>query len=197
MLPEEVQGQDPLLSACEELCVLRSRAPRYGHELADWLDHVFEALEVEESAYEKRLRRAACLLADIGWRAHPDYRGTQSLNIIAHASFIGIDHPGRAYLAMSNYFRYEGLSGASMSASMREVSNLQLRSLARITGAALRLAHVAAGDLSGILPRLTVTLEGDLASLIIPDDLQLLKHEKLERRFGNFVRLLGYDAKVV
>ena len=43
-----------------------------------------------------RYRHAACLLADIGWRAHPEYRGTQSLNIIAHASFIGVDHPGRA-----------------------------------------------------------------------------------------------------
>jgi hypothetical protein len=29
-------------------------------------------------------------LADIGWRAHPDYRGEQSLNIIAHGGFTAI-----------------------------------------------------------------------------------------------------------
>ena len=44
---------------------------------------------IDETAEERRLRHAACLLADIGWRAHPDYRGEQSLNIIAHAAFVG------------------------------------------------------------------------------------------------------------
>ena len=195
-LPWDVQMEDPLLSACEELCVLRSRSPRYAHELADWLDTVFEVLQIDENSYEKRLRRAACLLADIGWRAHPDYRGTQSLNIIAHGSFIGIDHAGRAYLAMSNYFRHEGLSGGNMSVRMRDMSNLHLRSLARMTGAALRLAHAAAGELPGILPRLVVTLENDTATLTLPEDLKILKHDKLRRRFSSFVRLMGYDAQV-
>ncbi len=196
LLPKKVQKEDPLITACEEMCVLRSRSPRYAHELADWLDLVYEALDVEENDYERRLRRAACLLADIGWRAHPDYRGTQSLNIIAHGSFIGIDHPGRAYLAMSNYFRHEGLSGSNMSLRMRDVSNLHMRSLARVTGAAFRLAHVAVGELPGILPRLKVSLEDELAILHIPDELATLRNTKLERRFTSFVRLLGYDAEV-
>ncbi|WP_319529141.1 Ppx/GppA phosphatase family protein [uncultured Cohaesibacter sp.] len=195
-LPQEVQDQDPLLVACEELCVLRSRAPAYAHELADWLDDVFDTLEIDEDSYERRLRRAACLLADIGWRAHPDYRGTQSLNIIAHGSFIGIDHPGRAYLAMSNYFRHEGLSGSNMSLRMRDVSSLHLRTLARVTGAALRLAHVAVGELPGILPRLAVSLEEDVVTLTIPPELKMLRHDKLERRFNSFVRLLGFDGRV-
>lgn len=195
-LPDKVRDEDPLISACEEMCVLRSRSPRYAHELADWLDKVYDVLRVEETDYQKRLRRAACLLADIGWRAHPDYRGTQSLNIIAHGSFIGIDHPGRAYLAMSNYFRHEGLSGSNMSLRMRDVSTLHMRSLARITGAAFRLAHVAVGELPDILPWLDVTLEKDVATLHLPDDLAMLKNSKLERRFASFVRLLGYEARI-
>ena len=52
---------------------------------------------------------AACLLADISWRAHPDYRGLQALNVIAHSSFVGITHPGRAFIALTNYYRFEGL----------------------------------------------------------------------------------------
>lgn len=196
LLSEEKRAEDPLITACEDLCMLRSRSPKYSHELADWLDDVYDTLAVEESSYEKRLRRAACLLADIGWRAHPDYRGTQSLNIIAHGSFIGIDHPGRAYLAMSNYFRFEGLSGSNMSLRMRAVTDLHLRSLARVTGAALRFTHVAAGELPGILPHLKVSLKGDVAILHIPKELKMLLHDKLVRRFTNFVRLLGYDAKI-
>jgi exopolyphosphatase/guanosine-5'-triphosphate,3'-diphosphate pyrophosphatase len=196
LLSDEVRDQDPLLAACEELCVLRARSPRYSHELGDWLDGVFSALEVDESAYEKRLRRAACLLADIGWRAHPDYRGTQSLNIIAHGTFIGIDHPGRAYLSMANYFRHEGLSGNRMGLRVRELANMHMRSLARLTGAALRLAHSAAGDMPGSLPSLSVRLEEDVAILEIPKDLAMLKCDKLERRFSQFVHLLGLDGKV-
>jgi exopolyphosphatase/guanosine-5'-triphosphate,3'-diphosphate pyrophosphatase len=196
LLSEEEQQQDPLIAACEELCILRSRSTDYAFELADWLDHVFSTLKVDESAYEKRLRRATCLLADIGWRAHPDYRGTQSLNIIAHGTFIGIDHPGRAYLAMANYFRHEGLSGNRMGLRVRELANTHFRSLARLTGAALRLSHVAAGELPGILPLMTVRLDDDVAVLEIPDELAVLKSDKMERRFTQFVRLLGFDGRV-
>lgn len=195
-LTEQEQALDPLMTACEELCVLRSRAPQYSHELADWMDEVYATLEVKETPYEKRLRRAACLLADIGWRAHPDYRGTQSLNVIAHGSFIGIDHPGRAYLAMSNYFRFEGLSGSNMSLRMRAVTDMHMRNLARLTGAALRFTHVAAGELPGILPHLRVSLNDDVATLHIPNEFKMLVHDRLVRRFTSFIRLLGYDAVV-
>ncbi|WP_394700933.1 Ppx/GppA family phosphatase [uncultured Cohaesibacter sp.] len=197
LLPEAIQEEDPLLSACEELCVLRSRSPQYAHELADWLDGVYSAIGIVENAYEKRLRRAACLLVDMGWRAHPDYRGTQSLNVIAHGTFIGIDHPGRAYLAMSNYFRHEGLSGSNLSTRMRDLSNLHLRNMAQLTGAAQRLAHAAVGDLPGVLNRLDIRLADDTVVLTIPEDLKILMHGKLERRFVSFVRLLGYDSLIV
>ena len=81
----------------------------HAQELAEWTGESFAAFNIEETEDEARYREAACLLADIGWRAHPEYRGIQSLNIIAHASFIGVDHPGRAFLALTNMFRHEGV----------------------------------------------------------------------------------------
>ncbi len=51
--------------------------------------------------------RPACFL-DIGWRAHPDYRGEQSLNVIAHSGMSGIDHAGRIFLALAVYHRHVG-----------------------------------------------------------------------------------------
>ena len=79
---------------------------------------------IDESEEQARYRRAACLLADIGWRAHPEYRGTQSLNIIAHASFIGVDHPGRAFIALANLFRHEGVFEDEISPAMRKLAGL-------------------------------------------------------------------------
>jgi exopolyphosphatase/guanosine-5'-triphosphate,3'-diphosphate pyrophosphatase len=82
---------------------------------------VFRVIGLDETEAEARLRRAACLLTDIGWRAHPEYRGEQSLSLIAHAAFIGIDHPGRAYLALANFYRHEGLIDEQLSPRLREL----------------------------------------------------------------------------
>ena len=109
LLNEAEQKQDALIAAAQELNVLRSRSPRHGEELIEWTDRFMSTSGLDESAEEKRLRHAACLLADIGWRAHPDYRGEQSLNIIANAAFLAIDHPGRAFLGLSVFYRHVGL----------------------------------------------------------------------------------------
>ncbi len=56
----------------------------------------------------RRAASAPCRLplSDIGWRAHPDYRGEQSLNLLAHAALAGIDHPGRVFLALAIFYRH-------------------------------------------------------------------------------------------
>ncbi len=117
MLDDEERRKDPLIVAASDLNVLRSRSPRHGEELIDWTDRFMTSTGIEENAEEQRLRHAACLLADIGWRAHPDYRGEQSLNIIAHAAFVGIDHPGRAFLALAVFYRHAGIVTTSQVAA--------------------------------------------------------------------------------
>ena len=94
---------------------------------------------MDETEEEMRYRRAACLLADIGWRAHPEYRGTQSLNIIAHASFIGVDHPGRAFLALTNYFRHEGVFNDAEMAPVAGLATPRYLERARLLGAMMRV----------------------------------------------------------
>src|SRR6266851_3261512 len=75
MLDAKERDQDPLIAAASELNVLRSRSPAHGEELIAWTDRFMASSGLEETAEERRLRHVACLLADIGWRAHPDYRG--------------------------------------------------------------------------------------------------------------------------
>ena len=104
LLEQRERARDPLISAAADLNVLRSRSPHHGEELIDWTDRFMASSGLDETADEKRLRHAACLLADIGWRAHPDYRGEQSMNIIAHGAFVAVDHPSRAYLGAVGLF---------------------------------------------------------------------------------------------
>ncbi|MDJ1157150.1 exopolyphosphatase [Chelatococcus sp. SYSU_G07232] len=190
-LDEEARRQDPLLVAASDLNILRSRSPRHGEELIAWTDRLMETAGLDESVEERRLRHAACLLADIGWRAHPDYRGEQSLNIIAHAAFVGVDHPGRAYLALSVYFRHVGLSVDDVSPRLRELVSPRMLDRARILGGAMRVAYLVSAAMPGVLPRVPIEGTGGKLMLTLPRELAPLANERLQNRVKQLARLIG------
>ncbi|MFS8039262.1 exopolyphosphatase [Xanthobacter sp. AM11] len=193
-LPAETRAEDPLLVAAQELNVLRSRSPRHGEDLVAWTDTFFASSPVlEEADDETRLRRAACLLADIGWRAHPDYRGEQSLNIIAHAAFVGLDHPGRAYIALAVYFRHMGLGADESETRILELVTTGMLDRARILGAAMRVAYVLSAAMPGILPRTPMKARGDQLVLTMPRDLTALVNERVQSRLRQLARLIGRE----
>jgi exopolyphosphatase/guanosine-5'-triphosphate,3'-diphosphate pyrophosphatase len=83
LMSESERRKDPLLSFCAEFAQQRSRDAEHAIELCNWTDALFDGPGPKETDEERRLRHAACLLSDTGWRAHPDYRGEQSLILIA------------------------------------------------------------------------------------------------------------------
>jgi exopolyphosphatase/guanosine-5'-triphosphate,3'-diphosphate pyrophosphatase len=196
LLDAKEKARDPLISACEELAYLRSRSPRHVRELFPWTSEVFTALGLDENDEERRLRQAACLLADIGWRAHPEYRGEQSLNLIAHAAFIGIDHPGRAYLALANFYRHEGLIDEQLSPRIREIAPTRLMERARALGATLRVAYLISGAMPGVVGRTRIEPRGKKLTLILPGDLAPLGGERVVRRLGQLAKMAGMEAAV-
>ena len=144
-----------------------------------------------ETTEERRLRHAACLLADIGWRAHPDYRGEQSLNIIANASFIGVDHPGRLFIALAVAYRHMGLSDDEVSPRLRELATSRMLDRARILGAAMRVAYLLTAAMPGVLPRTPVLCVKDDLELRLPADLGPLAGERLFNRLRSLARVIG------
>src|SRR6185312_15222981 len=70
-LPAAEKAHDPLFSMAESLNAANSRAPAYAAELIEWMDRFAASSDLDETEDERRLRRVGCLLADIGWRAHP------------------------------------------------------------------------------------------------------------------------------
>ena len=188
--------QDPLIAAAGELALLRSRSPRHVAELGPWTGQLFEAIGIDETSEERRLRIAACLLSDIGWRAHPDYRGEQSVAIISNANFIGIDHPGRAYLALAVYYRHFGLVDDALSPRVREMASTRLKERARSLGAALRVAYVLSAAAPGVVPRVRIATAGDKLVLRLPPDLARLDGEILRKRLDQLAKLAGMTAAV-
>lgn len=195
-LSEEQLKQDPLLVAAREFNTLRSRSPAHGEDLIRWTDSLMESSNIEESRDEKRLRHAACLLADIGWRAHPDYRGEQSLNIIANASFIGVDHQGRAYLALAVAYRHMGLSDDAVSPRLRELVSSRMLDRARILGGAMRLAYLVSAAMPGVLSRTPLICRDGKLNLTIPKDLAPLAGDRVFNRLKGLARIIGRSPEM-
>jgi len=200
MLDDADKKRDPLLAAAADLNVLRSRSPRHGEELVDWTDAFMASSGLEETADEKRLRRAACLLADIGWRAHPDYRGEQSLNIISHAAFVGVDHPGRAFIALTVYFRHVGLAGLAddeLSPHVRELATSRMLDHARVLGATMRVAYLVSGAMPGVLPNAPLKVERGKLKLMLRGKYRHLAGERLFARLRQLARIIGSEPVIV
>lgn len=198
LLDAEERRKDALLAAAQELNRLRSRSPQHGEELIDWTDAFMATSGIDETAEEKRLRHAACLVADIGWRAHPDYRGEQSLNIIAHAAFVGVDHPGRAYIALAIFFRHVGLlHDEELSPRIRELASTRTLDRARVLGATLRVAYMVSASQPGVLPRTPMKVERHRLVLRLEGDCAALAGERVLSRLKHLARLVGREPVVL
>jgi exopolyphosphatase/guanosine-5'-triphosphate,3'-diphosphate pyrophosphatase len=199
LLPPHERAKDPLICFCKDYAQMRSRSAEHAGELCAWTDAIFSAEGPNETPAERRLRHAACLLSDIGWRAHPDYRGEQSLNVIAHAGLAGIEHEGRIFLALSVYYRHAGGDSDGpdhFSERLRQTVDKRVQKRARITGAAIRTAHMLSIGTAGVIDECPLNYEGRQIVLTLPPQHADLDGERLRRRFEGLAALLDRDAVV-
>ena len=189
------RARDPLLEAARDLNVLRSRAPRHGEDLCAWTDAFMRSTQIDETDEERRLRHAACLLSDIGWRAHPDYRGEQALNIIANAAFVSIDHPGRAFLALSASYRHMS-ADHNVAPHLRTLASARLLDRAHILGAATRVAYAITAAMPDVLSRTPLRCTKEKLVLSMPQAFAPLANERLAGRLKALARLIGREAEI-
>ncbi|MGA7386108.1 MAG: exopolyphosphatase, partial [Methylocella sp.] len=195
MLDMEQRRKDPLLVAAAQFNRLFSRAPGHAGELCDWTGGFMKSMHVEEPPEERRLRHAACLLADVNWRAHPDHRHEESMNIVENAAFLGVDHPGRSFLALAASYRYLGLD-ADASPQIRALVSARMLDRARIVAAATRAAYVISGAMPGVLPLTPLTCAKTTLILTLPQGLADLASERLLNRLKQLGRLIGREPAI-
>jgi exopolyphosphatase/guanosine-5'-triphosphate,3'-diphosphate pyrophosphatase len=121
-------------------------------------------------------------MSDIGWRAHPDYRGEQSIQMVAFSDIVGIDHGGRAFLAQTLAFRYMGFKQKSASAKLLELAGSELGQRARLIAAYFRVAYPLTAAMPGILPRTRLSVDGKTLVLHLPADLAFLDGDRMRGR---------------
>lgn len=196
LLDKREQAIDPLIQGAEELSVLRSRSPSHANDLIEFSGQFLAVSGTPETADQTRLRGVACLLADIGWRAHPDYRGPQSVDAVAYGSLSGVDHPGRAFLAQVIAVRYDGPKSKT-AGHLAGLGSPEVTARARLIGALFRVAYPMSAAMPGILTRIRFAVDGQNLALILPADLAFLDGEHLQGRLDQFAGVAGYKHSAV
>jgi len=192
-LSAEDRALDPLLQAAEEISLLRSRAPEFCGELIEGSNQLFKLIGITETGDEQRLRKAACYMSDIGWRTHPDYRGEQSIQMVAFSDIVGVSHAGRAFLARTLAFRYMGFKQKSESSQLLELTGPTMEKRSRQLAAYFRVAYPLAAAMPGILPRTHFSLEGKTLVLHLPSDLAFLDGDRMRGRQNQLAIEAGLD----
>jgi exopolyphosphatase/guanosine-5'-triphosphate,3'-diphosphate pyrophosphatase len=195
MLDLAQRRQDPLIVAAAEANLLFSRAPRHADDLRVWTNHFMKSSHLDETPEEKRLRHAACLLADVNWRAHPDYRAEEGLNLVENTALTGIDHPGRSFLALTLSYRYLGLD-EDVSPQLRALTPPRMLDRARILAASTRLAYLISGAMADVLPRTPVACAANKVILTLPTDFADLASDRLYSRLKQLARLIGREPVI-
>jgi len=194
-LPEEIQRQDPLLAATQAMSILRARSPEHAHELIAWSDEAFNVLGIKENAQEKRLREAACYLSDIAWRINPDYRGQDAADQIAFGDYNGLDHQERCFIALTLFYRNQGLVDEAQASPIIKLIDTYSRHRALILAAVMRISNLFCASSPGILPHLKWREKSHDIILEIPAHYGNLVAERPLGRLQHLAKLTGRNMK--
>ncbi len=192
MLPERDKNLDPLIAAAEVMGKSAGRFSVAGHELYRWISPIFSP-DTEE---HDRCRLAACLLSDICWNEHPDYRSEHAFERTLTLPVAGLNHAQRVFLALSIYIRYGGdISDEIVKPVLSEIDEDALLG-AIVTGQAIRLGHVVAGSAPGLLD--LTYLERTERSVVLGSKQvkSLVQGEVVERRIQNLAKSLNLDFEI-
>ena len=133
-MPDHLRARDPLIEAARAAEAAQARIPGFGKKLYAFLSPIFEGAPKEEL----RLIKAACLLHDTTWRAHPDYRAEACFDNATRANLGGLDHPGRVFLGLALLHRYKNShAGSRLEPLFRLLSDEQMMR-AEVLGKAMR-----------------------------------------------------------
>ncbi|HMA52505.1 MAG TPA: Ppx/GppA family phosphatase [Magnetospirillaceae bacterium] len=189
-LNAESRNWDPLLAACADMARTAGRFPEHGQEIMDWMAPLLPF----ETAHQRRLREAACLLGDVFWNEHPDYRAEQAFLRVFRLPFMGLGHKDRALLALAIHARYGGDDSLPQAADARSLLSEEEQKRASLIGMALRLGHGLSGGVPGLLPTTKLSIDAKQVVLSLPKEDPAFAPDLIDRRYDRLAKLAGYDS---
>ena len=190
-LSPEMQQQDPLLAATRAEGQRQGRFPEHGDLLFEWMDGLFKGRF--EPPHEARIRLATCLLSDVAWRAHPDFRAERGFDFALHGNWVAITAAERAMIAAALYACFGGDFASPQVAVLHQLADAQALAKARTWGLALRLGQRLTGGTAVPLTASKMWREGGSLVLTLAPAHAALYGETVARRLKALAGSFGLD----
>ncbi len=135
-MPQQLRDRDPLIEACRFAEAKDSRVPGFGKVVYEFIQPIFKSAKPDR----RRIIKAACLLHDVSWRAHPDYRAEDCFDNATRANLGGLKHSERVFLGLALLHRYSNKREGTRFEDLTDLIDDKSAKEAEVLGKALRFA---------------------------------------------------------
>ena len=192
-LAAEERMKDPLIAFAAATNARISRMPLHAEELFQWSATAFS----DETPELQRIRRAACLFSDIGWRRHPDERALGAFNQVLTAPFAGADHRARAMIATAVFHRYSGDEDHPRATDLGSLLSEDDAAAARRLGLVMRLGFSLSASAVGELPNYRLRLTPTRLLLEISRRREAIAGEPVQKRMVDIGSAMERKAEII
>ncbi len=193
-----LRALDPLVEGCAALGARFGVADQLGPALQAWLLPFWAGLDpvfgVERDAI---LMAAACRMADIGARLHPDHRAELVFDQVLRAPIAGQTHAERAFLAITVFARHTTREVYPDPEIIDRLLDAHAIRRARVLGGAIRVGCDLSGRSPSLLAGSSLSLEKGFVVLIAPKGAgDLLVGEQTAKRLAQLAAALDLKPEI-
>ncbi|CUH52823.1 Ppx/GppA family phosphatase [Shimia marina] len=191
-MSDRIRERDPLIEACRFMEAKDARIPGFGKALYKFIFPIFKSARPEKL----RLIKAACLLHDVSWRAHPDYRAETVFDSTTRANLGGLKHSERLFLGLSLLHRYRNKAEGTRFEELAALLSDKDRHHAEVIGKAMRFGAMLWQEDSDNMGTLRYHPKKAELHLKLPTSTGALYGEVAEARFNALATALNATPSV-
>ncbi|MBU2980718.1 Ppx/GppA family phosphatase [Lentibacter algarum] len=192
-MPPPLRARDPLIEACLFSEAKDARLPGFGRTLFEFIQPLFKSASPERL----RLIKAACLLHDVSWRAHPDYRAETCFDLATQANLGGLRHSERVFLGLALLYRYSNSGRSSRFSELYDLIPEADQRVAETVGKAMRFGAMLWLVKDARMGELKLYPKKRVLELTLSSDAEPLFGEVAESRFNSLAEAFPATPKVV
>jgi len=140
--------------------------------------------------------RAACLLHDVTWRAHPDFRAEVCFDNATRANLGGLAHGERIWLGLALLHRYKNSRDGSRFAELFELLDEKQLHQAEVVGKAMRFGAMFSVEAPQKMAKLKWQPKKKVLILSLTKRGAGLFGEVAEARFNSLAQTLGAETQI-
>lgn len=192
-MPQRLRDRDPLIEACHFAEAKDARFPGFGDTLFQFIMPLFKSTTTSR----KRLVKAACLLHDVSWRAHPDYRAEICFDNATRANLGGLKHSERVFLGLALMHRYRNKRERTRFEEMFGLLDESGQVQAEIVGKAMRFGAMLLMQKGESMSSLKWYPKRRVLEFRLSKDTRDLFGEVADSRLQSLVASLSAELKII